>query len=97
MKPGGFTMATDKHRPMSENGDFTEKKASFSVRNLFFGGTALFSVGVASAAAYIDIKSDIKRGFDHQLALRCDVFEIRNIIRVEVSKLKVLPTPRECE
>lgn len=91
-------MATDKHRPMSENkADVTELKVRLTLRNLFLGGIALFSVGVASAAAYIDIKSDIKRGFDHQLALRCDVFEIRNIIRVEVSKLPALSVPKECQ
>ena len=92
---------------MPNNGekcDITSKRITFNLRNLFIGGTFLFLTGGAGTAAWLDLKAGVKEAaFQSQqnerqiIALRCDVFQIRNTMEQIMKKLPALPTPRECQ
>ena len=86
------------------NNDITAAKVTFNLRNLFIGGTFLFLTGGAGTAAWLDLKTGVKEAAalsqqngQQIIALRCDVFQIRNTMEQIVKKLPSLPTPRECQ
>jgi hypothetical protein len=94
-------MPTKDDSPMS---DITSAKVPLTVRNLVLGGLFLFVTGGGGTAAWLDLKSDAKAALDQSnknneqiIAVRCDVFYIRNTIQQTVNKLPALPVPKECQ
>jgi hypothetical protein len=64
----------------NEKGDFTEKRASFSVRNLFLGGVALLGVGGGGSMAWSDLKSGQQANRNEIKLMQCDIRELKNFM-----------------
>jgi hypothetical protein len=98
---------TDSYNPLvreSTMSDITEAKVQLNVRNLVLGSMFLFLTGGGGTAAWLDLKSDVKAAItksnqnnEQIIAVRCDVFYIRNTIQQTVNKLPALSVPKECQ
>ena len=103
---------TDRYNPLIKESematdDITKTMVAFPLEKLvkWVIGLIVLVGGLVTTAVlgYIDMKSDIAASIKQSvsngsqiIALRCDVFEIRNTINV-IQKMPQLKTPKECQ